>query len=337
MSVRTSCIEHPAENPMVIIRADFLAICEGDHCRAALLAVFEWWTNVKRGWSDQARATNDIARSGGMPGVQDEETWIWKTADELSAEMLGLYSERSIRPALKWLTGQGFISVRRNPVFRWDATPQYMLNVEVVNAAIRNAPHPAISDRQKRASASGKNGQIEDGKNGQIEATQIGTAIPEITPERTEKTPAAAATTRARVRESVKTEGQGEGLAPAPAPPAVYATWEATGALLSGQIAEELADAVREFGEPFVIAAIEEMGKSGARNLKYLRTILDSCRRDGRMPGAPRVSTRPPAAQQAAKRAAMEDPDNWVGKASGLDRPPPPMPFRLAEKKEETP
>lgn len=148
---------------------------------------------------------------------------------------------------------------------------------------------------------------------------------------------AAAAVTHARARESseIPQTAAGQGAAPlsssdslaamdtdTPSPyAAVFSAWHKTGALMTGQIADELKDAVGEFGEAFVIAAIEEMGRSNARNLKYLRSIMDRCRAEGRMPGAPRPSTRPPAAQQAAKRAATEDPDNWAGKASGLDRP----------------
>jgi hypothetical protein len=140
-------------------------------------------------------------------------------------------------------------------------------------------------------------------------------------------------------------EGQGVAASPSsgqtkddsPSPyAAVFAAWHNAGALLTAQIADELKDSVGEFSEAFVIAGIEEMGKSGARNLKYLRRILDDCRRDGRMPGQPRVSTRPPGLQQAAKRAATpEDSENWAGKASNLPPPSPVRPFRLPEKREE--
>lgn len=162
---------------------------------------------------------------------------------------------------------------------------------------------------------------------------------------------AAAATARAHAREglvdSKTVMEQGASIAPSPALPgpvepdtpspyaAVFAAWHNAGALLTAQIADELKDAVGEFGEAFVIAGIEEMGKSGVRNLKYLKRILDACRSEKRMPGAPRPNTRPPAAQQAAKRAATEDPDNWAGKASNLPPPSPVRPFRLPEKREE--
>ena len=152
-------------------------------------------------------------------------------------------------------------------------------------------------------------------------------------------------TTHARTREIVQASGQGESSAPLPAPtladsnpapdsaasestrPNIFGAWERVAGPLTGQISDALQDAVRQFGEPFVTAAIEEMGISGARpSLKYLQEILDTCQREKRSPGQPRP-LRPPAAQQAAKRAATEDPENWAGKASNL---PPPSPVRSA-------
>lgn len=295
MGERTSCIEHPESTPIVIIRADYLAICEDDHCRAALLAIFEWWTNVKRGWSEQARMSNDIARAGGAQGTQDEDTWIWKTVADLSIDMLGLYSERSIRPALKWLAGQGFIQSRRNPQFGWDATPQYKLNVENVNAALRRLPRGAVSARQKEHAASGKNGHLDLTKNGHLDLPENAGAIPESTAQSISEELSSSATTRARA-------GEPEPPTEPPERPAVYAAWEHVGGPLTARIADFLHDAVADYGEAFVMAAIKEAGdSSSAVNVKYVRSILESCRREGRFPGEPR--------SRSAGRPALEKPD----------------------------
>jgi len=62
--LRESCIQHPANLAFLAIRPDYLGICDGDHCMAALLSVFEHWHNIKLEHRKQARTQNRIARMG---------------------------------------------------------------------------------------------------------------------------------------------------------------------------------------------------------------------------------------------------------------------------------
>ena len=103
----------------------------------------------------------------------------------------------------------------------------------------------------------------------------------------------AAAVARVRAHEDAEKD-------PAERPPA-YGAWERVGGPLTQHITGFLSEAVTEYGEAFVLAAITEMGDSavGAVSVKYLRRILEDCRREGRMPGETR-SARPAARPRAA-------------------------------------
>lgn len=106
--------------------------------------------------------------------------------------------------------------------------------------------------------------------------------------------------------------------------PAVYGAWEHVGGPLTAHIADFLRDAVKDYGESFVLAAIKEAGdSSGAVNVKFVRAILERCKREGRFPGAPRPQVQASPAPKPSKPAPVEDPDNWVGKKSNLPRPGP--------------
>jgi len=63
--------------------------------------------------------------------------------------------------------------------------------------------------------------------------------------------------------------------------PNIYKVWEQNMGLLTGMIAEGLDADVKEYGEPFVIEAIRESVKHGARSLAYVETVLRSSKSGG--------------------------------------------------------
>lgn len=61
---RTSCISHPAHEPLIVIHRWQLEFCKDDkgkvnECAAALLSFFEYWHNIKLEMSERNRAAND--------------------------------------------------------------------------------------------------------------------------------------------------------------------------------------------------------------------------------------------------------------------------------------
>lgn len=167
---RSSCIAHTPNQQLVIIRQDYLALCNGDHCAAALLNIFEYWTNVKLGGVQQATIANEIAVSEGQEPTQDTELWIYKRIPDFHAELMGLFGEKKIGTGLQTLKDLGFIYTRTNPKHKWDKTTQYLLNIETLNCAIGSGKN-AASKKSKRA----------------IKGSQNAAAIPETTTETTTK------------------------------------------------------------------------------------------------------------------------------------------------------
>jgi hypothetical protein len=109
----TNCIDHPTSAPLVMLRSEYLDLCDRNHCAAKLLAIFEFWTNKLR-WMGRVR------------------NWIYKSLAALHSELMGEHGILKIRRALALLEDKGYISRRHNPHVKYDRTYQYQLNVEVV-------------------------------------------------------------------------------------------------------------------------------------------------------------------------------------------------------------
>lgn len=144
---KSSCIEHLPNQQLVIIREDYVALCEESasadpavdpNCAAALLNLFEYFTNWKKANSQQAKKYNDTSESGGQERNQDESLWIWKTTDELQSDLMNIWGKTKIETARKWLVSKGFIQQRRNPHHNWDKTYQYFYDIEGVNSSLQS-------------------------------------------------------------------------------------------------------------------------------------------------------------------------------------------------------
>ena len=171
--MRTSVIPHSKSEQLVIIREDYLAICAGNHCAAAILNVFEYWTNVKIAHQSQAEALNSAAESAGDKPTQDTELWIYKSQKQLKDELLSAYGENKIGEALKMLQSLGYLETRTNPNYRWDKTIQYRLHIENVITALQNYADGVFIFKQSTS------------QNQRLETIKSKEAIPETTTETT--------------------------------------------------------------------------------------------------------------------------------------------------------
>jgi hypothetical protein len=63
--MKTSCISHPANERLVIIRKWQVDFCEGNHCAAAQLSFFEYWHNWKINSDQYNYKSNNIAEMHG--------------------------------------------------------------------------------------------------------------------------------------------------------------------------------------------------------------------------------------------------------------------------------
>ena len=116
----------------VVLREDLLAIT-GDFRKAIILKQFIYWSERVSDADKFIEKENEIARKNGEEEKELFYGWIYKTAEELSNEiMLGL-SVSQVRRYINELVNMGFISKRNNPKYKWDRTLQY--RVSLVNIA----------------------------------------------------------------------------------------------------------------------------------------------------------------------------------------------------------
>src|SRR3990167_4512292 len=138
--MKSSCIKHPEKRSLVMLRQEFLEICEGSLAAAILLGVFEYWTNVKLAENKQRSTENESRKSHGKEPLEIH-TWIYKSHNDLLTDTMGLLKEYEVRDGLKFLLDKNFLKKRNNPLYKWDKRLQYELQADIVNESIDH-PQP---------------------------------------------------------------------------------------------------------------------------------------------------------------------------------------------------
>jgi hypothetical protein len=184
--MKTTCIEHPTKEPLIVIRQWQIEACDGDTCAAALLSFFEYWHNIKLETSAKSEQANRVAKVHGEEGSQDTTLFQFHNGEELKIGILGIYAERNIREAIKALASKQFISIHRNPNprYKYDNTKHFLFNPDEVNGWLQKYRNGAA----KIPAVYGKNTGL-SGKN----AGTIPETTSETTSETTEDIPPASA------------------------------------------------------------------------------------------------------------------------------------------------
>lgn len=120
-----------------VIKEEYVAIT-GNYIAALILNQFIYWSERAYDFDKYLEQEKNRARVHGAT-VSCEETsgWVYKTADELNEElMLGL-TANTVRKYIKILIEKGFLSERKNPIYKWDNTLQYRVNMVAVEKALQ--------------------------------------------------------------------------------------------------------------------------------------------------------------------------------------------------------
>ena len=113
--VRTKCIRHPADAPLVIIHQWQSDLFKGDKIKAALLSVFEYWHGVKLS----------------MTSSKDEKDLLqWHSQVKLESYLLGIGKRRAISDAVKEIEKEGFIKLFKSEGL--NQTHKYLFLVDAV-------------------------------------------------------------------------------------------------------------------------------------------------------------------------------------------------------------
>lgn len=136
-------IAQPGRQKMTLLRESYLGISEGDACAARILNAAERWLAYKLEVREELRARNRMRRQGGQKGNNDEDLWLRMAIDPKDGKSLGWkaelmheYSYKVILRGLDLLVGKGYLAKRENPRQNWDRTPQWLFQVEAVQAAV---------------------------------------------------------------------------------------------------------------------------------------------------------------------------------------------------------
>lgn len=139
-SMKSSCIEHPSREPILVIRKWMTEFCEGNSCAACLLSFFIYFHEVKSEMRDKNKRLNNIAEQHGENRVNDETLIQFHSQEELQERCLGFFSINTIRKGLKALIALKVLEVvdNPNPKHKYDRTTYYLFKPSICNDWIQN-------------------------------------------------------------------------------------------------------------------------------------------------------------------------------------------------------
>jgi len=172
--MKTSCISHPENERLVIIRKWQEEFCEGNVCAAALLSYFEYWHNWKLNSDEYNKKLNRVSEMHNEKGILSEEVLQYHTLQEIADGILNIYGNKAISEALRFLESKNVISVHSNPNPRYyyDKTKYFQFYPDVCNdwlkSSYKSRPSKNASsitqkddiDSAKMPDASGKNAAL---------------------------------------------------------------------------------------------------------------------------------------------------------------------------------
>ena len=138
----TTCIAHPANERLVIIRQWQLEFCDGNHGAAAVLSFFEYWHNWKLNSDNYNRKQNNIAEMHGEPRSLNEDIFQYHSYNEISDGILNLYGAKTIgEKTIKILVAKKALSIHANPhpKHHYDKTQYFSFNPDVCNEWLKTS------------------------------------------------------------------------------------------------------------------------------------------------------------------------------------------------------
>ena len=116
----------------VVIKEE-LVVLTGDYKKALMLNQFIYWSERVKDFDKFMIEEKERFIKHGKLEVADEiiltNGWIYKKAEELSSELMLDYKIKAMRVHLKYLVEKGWLDERNNPIFNWDKTKQYRVNL----------------------------------------------------------------------------------------------------------------------------------------------------------------------------------------------------------------
>jgi len=127
----------PCKLKRAVIKEELVEIT-GKFQTALILNQFIYWTERVHDFDKFLEEENRRNILGGLEPVNVplSHGWIYKSASDLSEELMLGVSDQSISRYIKELENLGFIHERSNPIHKWDRTKQYRVDFQAVCNAL---------------------------------------------------------------------------------------------------------------------------------------------------------------------------------------------------------
>jgi hypothetical protein len=127
----------PQKLKRVVIKQEIVEIT-GKFQSALILNQLIYWTERTRDFDKFLEEENKRNLFGGLEPINVPlfHGWIYKSASELSEELMLGVSDQTIGRYIKELEDLGFIHERSNPIHKWDRTKQYRVDFQAVCNAL---------------------------------------------------------------------------------------------------------------------------------------------------------------------------------------------------------
>ncbi len=112
-----------------LIREEFVALT-GSFEQAVILNQFLYWTERVKDFDNWIVEENIRRQNHGVGNnINPTSGWIYKTAEELNEEVMLQKSPATILKYLDNMVKNGWIMKRNNPLYKWDRTLQYRVDL----------------------------------------------------------------------------------------------------------------------------------------------------------------------------------------------------------------
>jgi hypothetical protein len=172
------------ENLMrVVIKEEFVKLT-GDYKKAVILNQLIYWSQRIKDFDkfleEEKERSQDL-------DIELRNGWIYKKSEELSKEVFGMFSGRTISRILIELEAAGYLHSRNNPKFKWDRVKQYRVNLKFIRSELLNIGY--VLEGFSLKGALNHKRQIDESTSQSVSSnSQPVSAIPEITTEITTET-----------------------------------------------------------------------------------------------------------------------------------------------------
>lgn len=113
-----------------VIKEELVALT-GDWLSALILQQFLFWLDT---YSEIDRFIEEEKQRDANTVIEPTSGWFYKSAEELSSDLMLNVSVSTIQRAVRGLIHKGWLNKRTNPHQKWDRTPQYRPDVLLIQA-----------------------------------------------------------------------------------------------------------------------------------------------------------------------------------------------------------